>query len=141
MKYVVLDASVAAKWYVREADSDAAEKLIESNLQFIAPDIFLAEVVNALLKQHSKAQLEDSDVRLAMETLLRAGVELVASISLLPRAVELALILNHTIYDCLYLALAELRDAILVTADRRFRDKAQDWQARIMMLAEIDRIV
>jgi predicted nucleic acid-binding protein len=44
MKYVVLDASVAAKWYVREADSDAAEKLFESNLQFIAPDIFLAEV-------------------------------------------------------------------------------------------------
>jgi predicted nucleic acid-binding protein len=97
--------------------------------------------VNALLKQHSKAQLEESDVRLAMETLLRAGVELVASISLLPRAVELALILNHTIYDCLYLALAELRDTVLVTADRRFRDKAQAWQTRIMMLAEVDQIV
>jgi predicted nucleic acid-binding protein len=38
--------------------------------------------------------------------------------SLAPRALELALNLDHPVYDCFYLALAEAETAQMVTADR-----------------------
>ena len=43
-----------------------------------------------------------------------------------PRAIELACQLNHHLFDTLYHALAlSLPGAVLVTADRRYFDKAQ----------------
>jgi predicted nucleic acid-binding protein len=44
---------------------------------------------------------------------------LVPVVELLPRAIELAFDLQHPIYDCVYLALAEREKAALITADRR----------------------
>ena len=41
---------------------------------------------------------------------------------LLPAALDLAISLGQTVYDCLYLALAETRNTVMVTADRRFHD-------------------
>ncbi|MXX06385.1 MAG: type II toxin-antitoxin system VapC family toxin, partial [Gammaproteobacteria bacterium] len=40
--------------------------------------------------------------------------------SLSADAVRLALALNHPVYDCIYLALAQRIGAVLVTADSRF---------------------
>ena len=45
MKWVV-DASVAAKWLVPEADSPLAEALLDDDL--LAPDLLFAEVGNIL---------------------------------------------------------------------------------------------
>ncbi len=42
---------------------------------------------------------------------------------LLPSPMRMAGELGHSLYDCFYLAAAVLRDATLVTADRRFADK------------------
>lgn len=41
------------------------------------------------------------------------------------RAHELAVELGHPVYDCAYLALAELRGATLLTADRAFWELLQ----------------
>jgi len=35
-------------------------------------------------------------------------------------ALELAIVLDRTVYDCLYLALAVAQDVAVVTADRKF---------------------
>jgi predicted nucleic acid-binding protein len=40
MKLVVLDASVSIKWYIMEDDSELAQKLLDSELLFLAPDLF-----------------------------------------------------------------------------------------------------
>jgi predicted nucleic acid-binding protein len=44
---------------------------------------------------------------------------LVPVAELLPRAIDLAFDLQHPIYDCIYLALAEREKAALITADLR----------------------
>lgn len=41
------------------------------------------------------------------------------------RALELALALDHAIHDCMYLALAEAEDDVLITADDAFRRKVE----------------
>ncbi len=35
------------------------------------------------------------------------------------RALELALALNHPVYDCLYLSCADIADGVLITADEK----------------------
>ena len=58
---------------------------------------------------------------------------------LLPAALDLAISLDQTVYDCFYLALAETRDSIMVTADRRFHgvDSASVWTDRIVWIEDV----
>lgn len=46
--------------------------------------------------------------------------EIVPSQPYFSRALSLALELDHAVYDCLYLAVAEAESARIVSADRRF---------------------
>ncbi len=58
---------------------------------------------------------------------------------LLPAALELALTLDQTVYDCLYLALAEARSSVMVTADRRFHNVVNEsiWADRIVWIEDV----
>jgi predicted nucleic acid-binding protein len=121
MRFVVVDASVAVKWYVNEVGSEQAIALLdEDDLLFLAPDIFLAEVVNALLRQRREGQLDDQALDKALSDIHFSAPELVSTNRLMGRAAGLARALAHPIYDCLYLALAERWDTVLVTADGEF---------------------
>jgi predicted nucleic acid-binding protein len=143
MKFVVLDACVAVKWYVRENDSERAQQLIDAGILFLVPDVFFSEVANALRKHcQGDGQLDAPSVRLAVDDLLVIGIEPVSSTVLLPRATEIALALGHPIYDCLYLALAERWSIPFVTADERFCGKlaGSEWERHALLLAAIDQI-
>jgi predicted nucleic acid-binding protein len=54
------------------------------------------------------------------------------------QAIALSLALDHPVYDCLYLATAELEAAVLITADARFKDKLSDTRhaSRVALLGE-----
>jgi predicted nucleic acid-binding protein len=58
---------------------------------------------------------------------------------LLSAALDLAISLNQTVYDCLYLALAEARNSIVVTADRRFYDVVSSsvWADRSVWIEDV----
>jgi predicted nucleic acid-binding protein len=47
---IVIDASVAVKWVVREPDSDAADALLD-DIELIAPVLWLAEAANVLWRR------------------------------------------------------------------------------------------
>ena len=42
------------------------------------------------------------------------------------RAMQITFEIDHPVYDCLYLACAEITDSDLITADKRFADKAAE---------------
>jgi predicted nucleic acid-binding protein len=101
MRFVVVDASVAVKWYVRETGSEKAVALLDSeNPLFLAPDIFLPETVNALLRQHRAGQLVDEALDKALRDLTFSLPELVSATRLIDRAVTIARAIEHPIYDC-----------------------------------------
>ena len=120
MAVLVIDASVAVKWFVRESGTESALRLLEGDALLIAPEIFRPEAVNALLKQHRRGQLGDDLLDRALSGLELNMPQLVASGSLMERATSIARRLRHPIYDCLYLALAERWSTAFVTADARF---------------------
>lgn len=120
---VVVDASVALKWLVEEADS-AAALLLRAEHDVLAPDLLLIECRNALLS-HVRQKKMSRDAALRAEIDLNgSGIEIVASRPLLPGAFVLALDLGEPIYDCIYLAAAIATDRPLVTADARFAKTA-----------------
>lgn len=131
---MIIDASVVFKWIAEEEGSDRALALIGQRLA--APLLMLSEVGNALRK---KSVNEEIDPLVAFdEDLGRIAllVDLVDERVAVPRALAMSRALAHPIYDCVYLALAEIEGATLVTADVKFvRKVAQTiWAPHIISL-------
>jgi predicted nucleic acid-binding protein len=130
---LIVDASVAIKWFIDEPGSDLARRLWRGEPDLLAPDLIVPEVCNAAWR---KVRLGQSDPMQAMGIAgrLRYGVlELRPTAPLVSKAVEIALDLNHPVYDCFYLALAEAEKVGLVTADRRLESRLRNatWRASV----------
>ncbi len=133
---MIIDASVAFKWLVPEPDSAAAEKLLDADL--FAPRLMLAEVGNALWKRVRKGEIAWTETLMVDLARLPELVELREDADCMARALEIAHDIDHAIYDCVYLALAEMTGEELVTADARFLRKIERHSSagRVRMLAE-----
>ena len=115
----VVDASIAIKWVIPEALSDAANRLRDGEDEFLAPDLLLVEVANALWKKTTSGEISAREADVALDLVAQSGIDLQPPGPLLPRAMEVARRLAHPVYDCVYLALAEREHIALVTADQR----------------------
>jgi predicted nucleic acid-binding protein len=135
---IVIDANVAAKWYMPEAGSDAALELMTGPNPLVAPDLIRLEVLSALTRRVRTREATVAETGRRCQDWrrhLHAGaVSLVPENELLEDAVRLAMGIPHTLQDCLYLALAQRLDAPLITADRPFHDRAKPSFKGISML-------
>jgi predicted nucleic acid-binding protein len=114
----VVDASIAAKWFFAEAGDEPARAVLASQNVLIAPDLIVAEVCNSAWKKVIRSECSVAQALEVATRLAQVFRELVAGSVLAPRALELAVQLRHPAYDCFYVALAELAEAELITADR-----------------------
>ncbi|HEY1376744.1 MAG TPA: type II toxin-antitoxin system VapC family toxin [Gemmataceae bacterium] len=116
-----LDSSAAFKWYVAEPDSARALRLRDDARaglhHLIAPDHFPAEVANALWVAERRGRLAPGEFQVHLAALLTELPALVPGPQLLPRAAVIATTYGQSVYDCLYVALAEREGCELVTAD------------------------
>jgi predicted nucleic acid-binding protein len=120
---VVVDASVAARWFLTLEKSDAAAALLRSGERLIAPDLVIVEATNAAWKAKNFGNVSLETVTDFVEKSAWLFDELVPAAELKDRALEIALALKHPAYDCLYLALAEQRECPFVTADERLQNR------------------
>jgi predicted nucleic acid-binding protein len=116
---LVVDASVACKWFLAETDADHAEALLAGGSLLLAPDLIVAEVCNVACLKLRRREIAADQAAAIVDGLPDLLDELVPSAQLAPRAFAIASALSHSAYDCFYLALAELRGMRLVTADQR----------------------
>jgi predicted nucleic acid-binding protein len=121
----VVDASVAVQWFARESGSEVAAMLLEGDQPLVAPEIMPLEVANALWKKTRRGDVPAGDLQPAVTRLLASDITLVPTVSLLERAVRLAVEIGHPVYDCVYLVLADARGAPLATSDERLRASAR----------------
>ena len=115
---VVVDTSVAVKWFVKEAGHERALRVLDATDRH-APDLIVAEVGNVTWKKTILGEITGAQARFICTSLRRYFAVLHRSEALIGRAIEIALNLRHPIYDCLYLACAERAGTRLVTADRK----------------------
>lgn len=123
---VVVDASVAIKWFVPEIYSLAAARLLDPEIYLLAPDLIGPEIGNTLWKKVRRDEITHRDASDILSALETVAWEIHPSGVLLSPAFELAAALDRTVYDSLYLALAVAQDCTLITADRKFHFAVKD---------------
>ncbi|MDI6886056.1 MAG: type II toxin-antitoxin system VapC family toxin [archaeon] len=125
---VVIDASVVAKWFLEEVYSTEAlllrDKYIGGEVELASPCIMPFEVLNAL----RYSGLYSKDVLVSVVKSLEGyGIELWDLRREYGQMVaEVALVLDISVYDASYVALAEIANARFVTADVEIMTKAKD---------------
>lgn len=123
---LVVDASVAAKWYLPdEPDTATALRVLhefEANrIQLTAPTQILYEVPSVIIMATRQVapRLSLDDARQAVDDFLDLGIRVETDIGLLHDTYQLSVALDVVFYDAAYLALAHRRGVRLITADRR----------------------
>lgn len=112
----IIDTSVVVKWFVSEEGQREAEALIGQPL--VAPDLLLIEVSNAAWKKWRAKEIGAEQAVLA-QSLIESFVELVPSPVFAASALQIALELDHPVYDCFYLAMAQQHGMNVITSDKR----------------------
>lgn len=116
---LVVDASVAVKWFFAEAHSDVARCLLAPGIYLHAPDFILIEAANVIWKKARRKEIPDPRPYLEELARLSDAVVLRPSSDLVVAAAAIAIPADHPVYDCVYVACAEAEAAPLVTADDR----------------------
>lgn len=124
MSRVVIDASVAVKWFLPEIHSDIALRLIDPAYELLAPDLLYAEFGNVLWTRARRKDLTDAEAGDIIKTFRAIKLEAHPTADLLETAFAIGRVLDRTVYDAFYLALAVARSCRMVTADRKFYDAA-----------------
>jgi predicted nucleic acid-binding protein len=114
---LVVDASLAIKWFIDEPDS--AEALAVLRHPISAPDLLAPECANILWKKVGRGELRAEEAEAIALALEGAVITLHSTRPYLASATRIACELGRAAYDCFYLALAERLQQPLVTADMR----------------------
>jgi predicted nucleic acid-binding protein len=134
---VVVDASVAVKWFLPlspvEPDADLALDLLQAYrddlIELLEPSIWQAEVAAVLARL-----VPDESERLVWR-LLAFDHTHASGVKVYLKATQLAVSLQHHLFDTIYHASALMHpSAVLITADEKYRLKAQAL-GRILPLA------
>jgi predicted nucleic acid-binding protein len=122
MRYV-LDASAALCWVLPRPNSGKALQL-QADFQnavheLIAPSVFSGEVASALTKAERQRLIPVGDARPLLGRIMRTPSIMHPYEPLLYRAVDISSQTRNGLYDCLYIALAELEGCEMVTDDQK----------------------
>ena len=136
---LVVDASVAVKWFVRDSNEEkdvtpALDLLIgvgKNSIELIQPPHWMAEVTAVLSRLQPDLADDAIDLLDAME------FPTTGDSNLYKLASHLAAGLNHHLFDTLYHALAIREKATLVTADHRYFRKSKR-HGSICLLADFE---
>jgi len=121
---LVLDASAVAKWFVEEDESREMHQIrdlyLEGAVTIYVPSLLFTELANALRYIEG---LDPADVVNAVEALRSLHLRVVSDLEVLDRAVEAAFSHGITVYDAVYVALAQVTGSRLVTYDKELLGK------------------
>ena len=120
---VVVDASVAVKWFNTEGEDNVELALkiqtqkTENIMEIIVPSLFYLEIVNAFL---TKSLFNIQDVHTIEESLDKMNFVVAFPNHLtLKNAINIAYENDLTIYDAIYIETAIANDAMLLTEDKK----------------------
>lgn len=126
MTACVLDASIAAKWFLPGAGETLAAEaagLLEAyaagRLRLLVPDLFWLEVGNILWKAMRQGRMSRTSAEEAITTLQERKLATAPTAPLLQDAFAIAAAHERTGYDGIYVALAVHANMPLPKADER----------------------
>lgn len=123
MTKIVVDTSVAVKWFVAEQHSAEARLLLDQyqsgSLSLLAPDLIVAEFYNVIGKKHSRGILSETDAQAVLSAFHLIDFILSSTVDLLDGAFKIATTYRRSVYDSLFIALSERENCQCVSADEK----------------------
>ena len=141
---VVVDASVGVKWLVPESHSFEASMLMSPEVRRHVPSLFYTEVSQAIWKKvHTRREMTAEEGREIFPRLRQLPLIIHPVDVLFELSFEIALRTGRTVYDSVYLALAESEGWKFVTADERLYDglKGGEFEKPLIWVGDIPSIV
>lgn len=138
---IVLDTSVAMKWFFKEPYEKEALLLRDAfreGLCFLfAPDLIYPEFTNTVWKRVNFYNLSPEEGVQIVRTFQRVPLEIVASKDLLEEAFSIAVQHKCTVYDALFLALSNERSCQIITADKKFYEAVSVTFSNIIWIEDV----
>jgi predicted nucleic acid-binding protein len=123
---LVIDASVAAKWFLPPAgeplQTEARELLslyANGRVGFAVPDLFWAECANIFWKAVRQGRWTLRAAEASITLLKQRPFPTTSALEVLEEAFSIAAAFDRSVYDSLYVALAVRLKSEVVTADER----------------------
>ena len=116
----IIDASIIIKWFANENYSDKAiilrDKHINEEISLVVPELVFLETINGLKYK----KLEQSILEKANKDLWNIQLEIFyLDEFLINKAISASAEYNLSIYDSIYVALAQIYGTQLITADEK----------------------
>jgi predicted nucleic acid-binding protein len=139
MSLFVVDASVGIKWFVPEVLSPEALAFRNSGHELHVPAFFDVEITNIVWKKLQRGELTRQDAGDIVQLLPTLPVTRHSESPILAPAFDLAYQTQRTVYDCLYIALAQRLGGVMMTADQRLANSlaATPWSSLVQYLGTV----
>lgn len=139
----VVEASVGIKLFIREEGTNLAELVFaglgeEPPVRLYVPDLFFVECANILWKYVRRFNYAADEARRDLNDLMQLNLAAVDTENLLAAAFDLAVENDLTVYDACYVALANLLELPLLTADKRLVNKMDGRRHDIRFLGDLE---
>lgn len=143
MNSVVVDASVALKWFLKnEKDRDKARLLLrqfaDGKIKFIMPTLWLYEIANAFKSTISQKMISKVTAKRYLKQVKDLDIVSVDFESIVDAAFNLSTKLDISIYDAAYVALSKSQNLPFYSADQKLLDKIPESFRKVYSLAELD---
>lgn len=129
MNRFVIDASVAAKWFLPKYGEPLASEALDllaqyavDEVQILVPDLFWAELGNLLWNAVRRRRCPRSLAEAAISTTKGYKLPTMTTEPLIDKAFAIAAQFDRSVYDSIYAAVATELRAQLVTADRKLAE-------------------
>ena len=127
---VIVDTSALVRLFIPDGPvPEGLEQLVRDassgDRTLAAPELLAAEVAQVFHKKRLAGLLSAHEFKDLLKDFLALPVKYFAHKEILPVAAELALSRGLTVYDALFLALAQAKGGRLITADRRLATAAR----------------
>ena len=124
MKRLVIDASVALKWFLRDEKygnraMGLLDRFVRGELELAAPSLMFYEVINGLVIAQRKGRIAEERVLASISGFINLGIAFVDVTGLEARVLNFCQIYDRSAYDASYLAVAEQESIALITGDER----------------------
>jgi len=137
-KTIVIDASVATRWFVKEEWTDVAlqirDEYYKGSIDIVAPYLIVYEISNALRYSPDLGMKDVLDSMIAFRDMQLDLLML--DDDLAKRSIETAFTRNITVYDSTYVSLAEHLNVKLITGDKELHTKMGS--SNVVLLPEYD---
>ena len=116
---IVLDASAAAEIILQRKNAHSLAIKVQDADWVIAPSLFVSEMTNVFWKYQKFADYSFADCEKNIEQAIALPDDYINDIELYREAFNMSCMLDHPVYDMLYLILARRNNAKLLTMDKK----------------------